>query len=551
MSGLLGYLVSQDPAVEEKTKNVHTNPHVIGGDAFLQAWYGNEQLSHRQAREIAAYLEEPRVQFGTSVTSTVKEWDPAQGKKIVVGYRDTHVWHCSLSLPPADGVRSEQEWAAIAQDFMDRMGFTEASGKAPARWVAIHHGLSRHGNDHVHIAASRVREDGTRVPDLGDFVSAQKACADLEKKYGLVRVEGRESGETSRGYSKAEAQIAKRLGYSTPAPIELATRVRAAAAASVSEAEWVRRMRTAGLAVRPRFAPGTTDVVKGYSVALKSSLPSTVKRPPLTYYGGGTLGKDLDIDSVRGLWPEPTIEQATAASAEWQAAFRGKPPVERNGRETIELRAGAAAKAAEQMAAFNDHLSRLDRADRAAWAGAASDASSALSAWARQDREHRDELTEAARVLARSASTPRGVKPVHTKGPSPRGAALLFAQSEALRKGDRKVATAILTRQLIKTAEALRDYQMSRTRVREAVAIQEQVVARLQAIPATAFVAEGPLPAGVRAPSRGPSAAPAPTVSVPGTGPDRDTSGSTPLPAVLPAPREHENAQPDRAEMER
>ena len=41
-----------------------------------------------------------------------------------------------------------------------QMGFTEASGKAPIRWVAIHHGVSTNGNDHIHIAATMVREDG-------------------------------------------------------------------------------------------------------------------------------------------------------------------------------------------------------------------------------------------------------------------------------------------------------------------------------------------------------------------------------------------------------
>lgn len=51
---------------------------------------------------------------------------------------------------------------AIAQDFADRMGFSEASGKAARRWVAVCHCVSTNGNDHLHSAVSLVREDGTK-----------------------------------------------------------------------------------------------------------------------------------------------------------------------------------------------------------------------------------------------------------------------------------------------------------------------------------------------------------------------------------------------------
>jgi hypothetical protein len=45
-------------------------------------------------------------------------------------------------------------------------------------------------------------------------------------------------------------------------------KVRAAATASESEAEFVRRMRRCGLLVRPRYADGRTDVITGYSVSV-------------------------------------------------------------------------------------------------------------------------------------------------------------------------------------------------------------------------------------------------------------------------------------------
>jgi hypothetical protein len=37
------------------------------------------------------------------------------------------------------------------------------TGKADCRWVAVRHGLSTNGNDHIHIAVSLVREDRTKA----------------------------------------------------------------------------------------------------------------------------------------------------------------------------------------------------------------------------------------------------------------------------------------------------------------------------------------------------------------------------------------------------
>jgi len=94
-----------------------------------------------------------------------------------------------------------------------QMGFTEASGKAPIRWVAIHHGVSTNGNDHIHIAATILREDGTRWDGrFNDYKTAQTAARAIEAKYGLATVAGREFGTAVRGEKPAErAQAARRL----------------------------------------------------------------------------------------------------------------------------------------------------------------------------------------------------------------------------------------------------------------------------------------------------------------------------------------------------
>ena len=144
MAGLMTYLLGQG------RHNEHEEPHLVAGDHALMAWYDDAELSVDNAKAIARHLDRLRTAMGVEV-------------------KGGHVWHASLSLRAEEGIRTDQEWAAIAQDFVSAMGFDDNDGtKAPCRWVAIRHGLSQAGNDHVHIAVNLVREDGTFHGHLND-----------------------------------------------------------------------------------------------------------------------------------------------------------------------------------------------------------------------------------------------------------------------------------------------------------------------------------------------------------------------------------------------
>jgi len=80
--------------------------------------------------------------------------------------------------------------AEMAQRVMSALGF-EAEGVQPAAWVAIGHGTSASGNQHIHIAASLVRMDGRQVNIWQDRMKLSRVCAEIEKDYGLTVVEGR------------------------------------------------------------------------------------------------------------------------------------------------------------------------------------------------------------------------------------------------------------------------------------------------------------------------------------------------------------------------
>jgi hypothetical protein len=469
VGGLLRYLAGPGRA------NEHENPHVIGGDGFLQAWHGQEELGLQDASEIAAYLDEPRQTYGVQMMA--KEWrqNPENGAREAVldangeqAWKDVNVWHCSLSLPPGE-VLSAERWEQVSREFADGMNLTDAGGRAPVRWVAIHHGASKGGNDHVHIAASMVREDGTRWEGrFKDWPRAQAVCRDLEQKHGLTPVDGRQHGTAVKGARPAELNAAERAGAPIIAREDIAHRVRAAAVASTSEAEWVRRVRASGVVVKPRFAAGTTDVVAGYRAALRTDGAAR-----LNFYSGGQLGSDLSLPRLREMWPAPSIEQADQASAEWQAAFRSKRPAAA-GREATDLAPAAPEVARRNLQAFSEQLGRTPVGDRAAWSRAARDVSGALSAWAQADPQNAAELRATASVVARAAQDRRagGQRGQRTKE-SPMGLALvLLASNGAAKPG---VAATALMAQILRAASAISDYHRATNNVRQAQALETQL----------------------------------------------------------------------------
>ncbi|MEK8229322.1 hypothetical protein NKG05_30605 [Oerskovia sp. M15] len=160
----------------------------------------------------------------------------------------------------------------------------------------------------------------------------------------------------------------------------LALKVRGCAGASQDEAEFVRRMRRAGLLVRARFADGRTDVVTGYSVAER---PQAGERP--IWYGGGHLARDLSLPRLRDGWPD-TPTGASDAAAEWNAAKRGRRVVSA-GREASEPDPEMWAKQHDELRALVDRLRSVPVEDRDTWATVARQTAGAFAAWSNATEE--------------------------------------------------------------------------------------------------------------------------------------------------------------------
>ena len=477
MSGLLVYLASTDA---DKTKNAHTEPHLVAGDAAIMAWYDDGVLDHDDALAIARHLDQPRKAFGVEVKIKELQWDAVKKERVPVGEKDANVWHCSLSLRAEEGALTDQQWGDIANDFVDSMGFTETSGKARCRWAAINHGTSENGNHHIHIAVSLVREDGTKASTHGDFKRAQKSCRELEVKYGLEQLS---SVHSTRGYDRAEKATATRDDREMHRS-SLARKVRASASASATEAEFVRRARGAGLLVRPRYAKNTTDVIVGYSVAER---PKQGERP--VWFGGGTLGSDLKLGALREEWMD-SPHLATEAAAEWNAAARNRRTVSTKGPENAMPPAEMWVAYTRNATALADQLRAIPRDDHATWAKAAREVSGAFAAWSHRLEPTPGPLAATAAELSRTAQlrAPREhSKPVAM--PSIAGTAMLFMAASS--KNKTAAQTALMV-QLINTAFAIYEMHQQSGRTREAQRIRSVVETQLAPFTATLPKAAAP-----------------------------------------------------------
>ena len=294
--------------------NEHVNQHLVAGyaDAVFTAdsrlWQnepGKLRHVHEQARELGWQVDYPHSRW---------QADVPRG----------HVWHCSLSLRPEEGPLTDTQWTQAAYALVDALGFSNAQGKAPCRWIAVRHGPSKDGNDHIHIALSLVREDGTKASKWNDYRKAGRVCEELEDRFGLEHVPGRNLHRSVPEPSRADQEISAARGDPEPLRIRLERTVRACAAAARSEAHFVALARSTSLLIRPRYAddPGTRTVT-GYAVAAKDGRQAysrkTGKTGPI-WFGGGKLASDLTLPALRRRW-EPSGQGASAARAEALAAW--------------------------------------------------------------------------------------------------------------------------------------------------------------------------------------------------------------------------------------
>ena len=383
------------------------------------------------------------------------------------------MWHCSLSLRAREGRLSDHQWEQISEAFVAKMRFTGTDDRAPCRWVAVRHGLSAGGNDHVHIVVSLVREDGTEASTYNDRPRAQQAAGELEREFGLEVLESRQAGRGSRYSKPAERASAQRRGSQLTDRDRLERIVRAGAAAASDKADFVCHVLRAGARIRPRFARGRTDIVEGYSVALRTDDGS-----PASWYGGGRLARDLTLPPLRVDWPD-TPEHASAAVTAWTAAKGGRHDV--GAATTPAPDADTWRQCMHEVAALREQLRRIPADDRATWARVAHETAGVFAAWSLRVEPTPGPLAQASAALACSAQVraceARSRRPDLT---STRGAARLIAAAAA--GGSGRKAEAALLIQLANTVRALNDAHSAAGQLQRAEEINRAVRTQLAVV---------------------------------------------------------------------
>ena len=472
--GVLMYLVGKGKREE------HHDPRLVAGSPEAVRMGEGKLLARPDAIALARFLDEPRESFGTKVTIAERDKD---GR--LIGARDAHVWHCSLSLHPQEPELADERWAEMCEQFIEQMGFAGETANVQCRWVAIRHGRSAGGSDHAHLVVTLVAEDGSKASVHNDRPRAQKACRELEQRFGLRHLEARTREVGSRGIKHGELAADRRRGrgvgergehseHSSRQTLERI--VRACATASRNESEFVTRLRER-VDARARYKEGGRDQVTGYSVRLTGREHGPQQS---VWYGGGRLARDLTLPALRRGWGQD--EQARRdAVAEWTSSTAAKPPSTAERQAELEQRGLMWHRCTTEIERVRQQL-RAAGTEPAAIAHAAREGAGVLAAWSLTlEGEQPGPLARAARELARSAELPAHTPRPHKTLSRASGLALFML---AAGKPDRPVGWTIVSRELALLATELARVHRARGELDRAQQIESELGAELAQIEA-------------------------------------------------------------------
>ncbi|MFH8513685.1 relaxase/mobilization nuclease domain-containing protein [Streptomyces gelaticus] len=331
-----------------------------------------------------------------------------------------HVWHLSVRASPEDPILPDEDWAAIARRMVAATGIAPDGDNAACRWAAV-----RHADDHIHIIATLVRDDGRRPRLHNEARRAQAEARAIEADYGLRRVASGD-GTAAKCPTSAERHKAERQGRERPAREELRKTVRRAVAGATSEKEFFERLAAAGLLIRKRVAP-SGDLL-GYKVALPDDRN---KDDEPVFYPGSKLAPDLSLPRIRERWTLPAEAAASVDGARPEEP--ALPPV-----------TGPAFARRRATAATWQALLVIDHGDDGTAAAHIAAAGEVLDALSKTSAAHtRAELREAAFVFERASRS--HVKAVRGHDRALRQAARdLVHSGPALGRGEDGATTAML-----------------------------------------------------------------------------------------------------------
>ncbi|WP_327325130.1 relaxase/mobilization nuclease domain-containing protein [Streptomyces sp. NBC_01210] len=349
--GLLHYLYSKG------THEEHVDPHLVASFDHMAPDPGRDPAATK--KDLQHLLDQPLHLIETDQRPT------------------QHVWHCSVRAAPDDPILSDEQWGDIARRMVAATGIDPGDG-AGCRWAAV-----RHADDHIHIIATLVREDGRRPDHHRSGKRAQAEARLIEADYGLHRVTPGD-GTAAKRPTSAERHKAERQGRDRTVREELRETVRRAVAGAATEQEFFDRLKDAALLVRTRVLP--SGDLKGYTVALPGD--HNKDHEPV-FYAGSTLAPDLSLPRIQA-----RFDTTAVATAPGNGDHQDHPP---------QRPAPSAARRTTTDAAWAALLV-LDRSDEGAAAAQIAATGEVLDALAKTSALYtRQELHEAALAFERAS----------------------------------------------------------------------------------------------------------------------------------------------------
>ncbi|MFE4871846.1 relaxase/mobilization nuclease domain-containing protein [Streptomyces sp. NPDC056682] len=323
--GLIAYLYG--PGRQDE----HLDPHIVAAFAMLgMPDPGRDENATLTA--LARYLDEPvrlrNSEFGQKVTD--------------------HVWHCPVRAAPTDRHLSDAEWGEIAQRIVEAAGIAPPGDDLACRWIAV-----RHADDHIHILATTVREDGRR-PKLHDSgIRVGDACREIEKDYGLRELK---KGDRTAGRRPTQAEMhkAQRLGWEQPSREWLEDRIRAAIPHTKSAEELLAYLEADGIQIKAKRGP-SGDLL-GYAAGRPGDLNSKGEQ---IFHPGGKIAPDLTLPKLQARLESVVPEEHPTArrnkpTTPWQQATDALDVLRTNLVEDAENGDGADGRAQAHVAALGE-----------------------------------------------------------------------------------------------------------------------------------------------------------------------------------------------------
>ena len=222
------------------------------------------------------------------------------------------VWHNSLRSPEDEKLTDEQ-FNAFADDYMKRMGFTDAHQR-----VYMMHNDEK--GRHIHIIASRIGLDGSIYYGKNENLKSSRIINRLEKVHGIVQTKGPNvKGELVIPDVKrptfGEAGKFKRTGE-TPERVALAKLIDTAMTDKPSASAFAERLALAGVEVRANF---NKDGLNGFSFSL-NGVPFKGSQLGKQYTGQGLAERGLTYVPDRDHAPLRALSAASRSPEQRDAA---------------------------------------------------------------------------------------------------------------------------------------------------------------------------------------------------------------------------------------